>query len=172
MFTIKDNHKAKKREIEYQFQIHRSITSFTTHDKGHGRIETRELQVMDVPKHLKEWPGIQQILKITRTRITKKKTTTEVAYGITSLSKSEANSEKIMKIWRNHWCIENQLHWVRDVVFDEDRSTIRKGDSAQTMTALRNLVIFTANRVKKKVTDFRFECNRFHKRAIKLITEN
>ena len=158
--------------MEEQFRIHHPPIGFTTHDKEHGRIETRELQVMDVPKHLKEWPGIQQILKITRTRVTKKKTTVEVAYGITSLSKSEATPEKIMKIWRDHWCVENRLHWVRDVVFNEDRSTVRKGDSAQNMAALRSLVIYMANKMKKSVGDLRFECSRFHKRAIKLIVEN
>jgi predicted transposase YbfD/YdcC len=127
---------------------------------------------MDVPKHLKEWPEVKQILKITKTRITKKKTTTEVAYGITSLSKNMANPEKIMEIWRNHWHIENRLHWVRDVVFNEDRCTIRKGSSPQNMATLRNLVIYIACKLQKSVTNLRFECSRFHKRAIKLIMEN
>jgi len=127
---------------------------------------------MDVPIHLEEWPGIKQILKITRTKITKKKTTTEVAYGITSISKNRGNPEKIMELWRNHWHIENRLHWVRDVVFNEDKSTIRKGSSPQIMAALRNLVISLAHKTEKTVTDLRCECARFHKRAIKLILKN
>ena len=132
----------------------------------------RELQIMDVPKHLEQWQGIKQILKITRTRKTKKKTTIETAYGITSLSKERANPEKIMKLWRNHWNIENRLHWVRDVVFNEDKCTIRKGNSHQIMTSLRNSIIHMAHKLKKSVTDLRCECSRFHKRAIKLITQN
>ena len=171
MFTVKDNHRAKKAEIALQFSVH-NPEEFTTSSKGHGRIETRILQVMDVPDHLKKWPGVEQILKITRTRITKKKTTTEVAYGITSLSKSKADPEKIMEIWRNHWRIENQLHWVRDTVFNEDRCTIKKGNASEIMVALRNSVIAISCKLKKSVTDLRFECNRFHKRAIKLIKEN
>jgi predicted transposase YbfD/YdcC len=127
---------------------------------------------MDVPKSLDCWPGVKQILKITRTRIIKNKISTEVAYGITSLSKEEANSLKIMELWRGHWCIENQLHWVRDMVFDEDRCTIRSGNSPQIMAALRNLLIALACRLHKSLTDLRFECSRFHKRSIKIITEN
>jgi hypothetical protein len=106
-------------------------------DKGHRRVEIRELQVMDVPPHLNNWPGIKQILKITRTRIVINKTSIQIAYGITSLSSENANHLKIMKIWKDHWRIENQLHWVRDMVFDEDRCTIRKGNSPQIMAALR-----------------------------------
>jgi predicted transposase YbfD/YdcC len=88
------------------------------------------------------------------------------------LTKEEANPLKIMEIWRNHWRIENQLHWVRDMVFDEDRCTIRKGNSPQVMAALRNLSVAIAHKLHKSVTDLRFECSRFHKRAIKIIAEN
>lgn len=171
MFTIKDNHRAKKKEIARQFSIH-NPEIYETCEKKHGRIETRELQVMDVPDNLKKWSGIKQILKITRTRITKKKTTTEIAYGITSLAKNKASSKKIMELWRNHWHIENRLHWVRDVVLNEDKSTIRKGGSPQIMAALRNLVVSIAHKTQKTVTNLRCECARFHKRSIKLIAEN
>lgn len=127
---------------------------------------------MDAPNHLKKWHGIRQILKITRTKTVKNKTTVEIAYGITSIAKSKANPTKIMELWRKHWHIENQLHWVRDTVFNEDRSTICKDNAPQNMTALRNLVIAIACKLKKSVTNLRFECNRFHKRAIKIIREN
>jgi predicted transposase YbfD/YdcC len=79
---------------------------------------------------------------------------------------------KIMEIWRAHWCIENQLHWVRDMVFDEDRSRIPKGNSPQIMAALQNLSIALAHKLHKSITTLRFECSRFHKRAIKIIRKN
>jgi len=65
----------------------------------------------------------------------------EIAYGVTSLIAEEATAEKILELNRGHWEIENRLHWVRDVTFDEDRSQIRKGNGAQMMASLRNLVI-------------------------------
>jgi hypothetical protein len=46
-----------------------------------------------------------------------------------------------MELARGHWSIENRLHWVRDVTFDEDRCRIRKGAGAQNMACLRNLAI-------------------------------
>ena len=54
----------------------------------------------------------------------------EVVYGLTSLATSRA-----------HWSIENRSHWVRDVVFDEDRSQVRVGSIPEVMAALRNAVI-------------------------------
>ena len=158
--------------MEQQFEIH-NPKPLIKHNKGHGRVETRELQVMDVPRSLRnEWPGVQQILKITRKRFRKGKETTAVAYGITSLSKEKAPPERIMEIWRDHWKIENQLHWVRDVVFNEDRSTIKKGDAPQVMAALKNLSIAAACKMGKSVTDMRCHFARFHKQAIKFIKEN
>ena len=47
----------------------------------------------------------------------------------------------LLKLNRGHWGIENGLHWVRDVTFDEDRCRVRKGAGAQAMASLRNLVI-------------------------------
>jgi predicted transposase YbfD/YdcC len=170
LFTVKDNHKAKREEIEKQFFIH-NPEGFTVCDKGHGRLETRTLQLMIVPKHLEEWPGVKQILKMTRTREIKGKMTIETAYGITSLSEKSDDIQRIMSLWRGHWGIENKLHWVRDEVFREDRCTIRKGSSPQIMAALRNLIIGLACKLRIPTADMLAEFARFHKRAIKMVTE-
>lgn len=89
------------------------------------------------------WAGLGQVLRIERTITNKRtgRTTSEVAYAITSLSPEEATPAQLLKAWREHWHIENKLHWVRDVTFDEDRSTVRKGHIPQVMAALRNLAI-------------------------------
>ncbi len=50
-------------------------------------------------------------------------------------------AEKILSLVRGHWRIENSLHWVRDVTFDEDRSQVRKGNGPRVMATLRNLAI-------------------------------
>jgi predicted transposase YbfD/YdcC len=49
----------------------------------------------------------------------------EMVYGVTSLSEQKADRKRLLTLNRGHWCIENRLHWVRDVTFDEDRSQIR-----------------------------------------------
>jgi hypothetical protein len=53
----------------------------------------------------------------------------------------------LLELNRGHWCIENRLHWVRDVTFDEDRSQVRKGHGPQVLASLRNFVIAVLRRL-------------------------
>ncbi len=89
------------------------------------------------------WPGVQQVLRVVnQTRRPGKPTTREVRYYVTSLPRSEANADRLLEIVRGHWdAIENGLHWVRDAVFREDRSTISTGNAPQNLAALRNAAI-------------------------------
>jgi predicted transposase YbfD/YdcC len=57
------------------------------------------------------------------------------------LAAHKASPQKLLTVNRGHWSIENKVHWVRDVTFDEDRCRIRKGKGAQVMASLRNLAI-------------------------------
>jgi hypothetical protein len=75
------------------------------------------------------------------TKLVSGKQSSETAYGVTSLDPDQADPARIMSLARGHRSIENRLHWVRDVTFDEDRCQIRKGNGAQTMASLRNLAI-------------------------------
>ena len=70
-------------------------------------------------------PG--QVCRLERIVRSKNATRRELAYAVTSLSPQEADPERLLALWRGHWGIENRLHWVRDVTFDEDRSQIRTG---------------------------------------------
>lgn len=66
----------------------------------------------------------------------------EYAYGLTSLQGTDAkSSRRLLDLVRGHWQIENGLHWVRDVTYDEDRSQIRKGNGPRVMASLRNIAI-------------------------------
>jgi predicted transposase YbfD/YdcC len=65
----------------------------------------------------------------------------EVSYAITSLPAAGADARQLLTLSRGHWGIENRVHWVRDVTFDEDRSQVRTGASPQVLAALRNLAI-------------------------------
>ena len=62
-------------------------------------------------------------------------------YAITSLTAHQARPAEIAAIIRGHWLIEDQLHWVRDVTYDEDRSQVRTGNGPRVMASLRNLAI-------------------------------
>ena len=68
--------------------------------------------------------------------------TVECVYGLTSLEGTDAKaSARLLSLVRGHWHIENKLHWVRDVTYDEDRSQIRKGNGPRIMASLRNTAI-------------------------------
>jgi predicted transposase YbfD/YdcC len=73
--------------------------------------------------------------------VIKGKIQTETVYGITSLSKEQADPLTLLDINRGHWGIENKLHYVRDVTFNEDHCRIRKKSGAHVMACFRNIVI-------------------------------
>lgn len=85
------------------------------------------------------WPGAAQVVRIERTRETKGKATTEIAYYVTSLLPAEADAGRLLALARAHWGIENKLHWRRDVSMNEDRCRVRAG--ARPLAAMRNLVL-------------------------------
>jgi predicted transposase YbfD/YdcC len=129
------------------------VTHKTT-GTGHGRRETRTIQVMDAPADL-GFPHVRQVFLIERYTIrtirrrrknsrkhaAKQVRTAVAVLGITSLSAREAAPEHLALYVRGHWAIENKVHWVRDVTFREDSSQIRTGSRPRIMATLRNLVI-------------------------------
>lgn len=125
---------------------------YITKDKGHGRIEIRKIQTSTILNDYVTFPHVKQVFRIERItyNLDGDLMRTETAYGATSLPPEKADSKRLLKLNRGHWCIENRLHWVRDVTFDEDRSQIRKGSGPQVMATLRNLAIslFRLNQIK------------------------
>jgi len=86
---------------------------------------------------------MQQVFVIRRETVDlkKNKTTEEIASGLTSLDPLEADAARLLVLNRGHWGIENRLHYVRDVTFEEDASRIRTGNAPRVMASFRNLVI-------------------------------
>lgn len=156
LLVVKDNQPLLREDIEAVFEAphyldlsqkqlasERKVKEVSMHGK---RIEERVLRTSTALKECYGddlWPGLQQVLQIKRTITDKQtgRTTTEVAYAITSLPPARATPAQLLKAWREHWHIENKLHWVRDVTFDEDRSTVRTGNIPQVMAAVRNTAI-------------------------------
>jgi hypothetical protein len=89
------------------------------------------------------FPHAAQVFAIQRetTEIVTRKLRSETVYGVTSLKPEDANPQRLLALSRDHWSIENRLHWVRDVTFDEDRCRVRRGAGAQVMASLRNLAV-------------------------------
>jgi hypothetical protein len=109
-----------------------------TRERGHGRAERRTIKVASVAAGLL-FPYAVQAIQIVRRRKVKGKWSRETCYAITSLTVTQATCTHLAAIIRGHWGIEDRLHWVRDVDFDEDRSQIRAASGPRVMAALRIL---------------------------------
>jgi predicted transposase YbfD/YdcC len=117
-------------------------TAATTTAHG-GRVEERRLRASAELVGYSAWPGLGQALCLERTVTLKAsgRVRREVAYAVTSLPPARATPAQLLRLWREHWHIENKLHWVRDVTFDEDRSGVRAGHAPRVMAACRNAAI-------------------------------
>jgi len=118
----------------------RDVPAHRTTSTGHGRRVTRTIKVVSAPAWV-EFHGAVQIAQLRRTVTRLGKKTVEVVYLITSADPTAAPPKTLAAWVQGHWGIENRLHWVRDVTFDEDRSQVRTGAAPHVMATLRNLVI-------------------------------
>ena len=115
-----------------------------TFDRGHGRTEQRTTRVAPVTgESAITFPYAAQVFRIRRDvgGLDGQRTTKEIVHCITSLTPEQATPKDLAGHIRRHWGIENRLHWVRDVSFDEDRSQVRTGSGPHVMVSLRNLAI-------------------------------
>lgn len=119
----------------------------------HGRREVRVFWALADPEqnayvgssgtHGTPWPAVGQICAVERHRLQVRRgqiiaTEAETRYYVTSLTPEQADAKALLALTRGPWGIENRLHHVRDVTFDEDRSTVRTGTAPQVMASLRN----------------------------------
>ncbi len=120
--------------------------TYESHERGHGRTEHRYVRVATVPPKLAKklkFPSAAQVIAVERERgdLADRMASLETFYYVTSLTPAQAGAEQLATYIRGHWGIENRSHWVRDRVYDEDRSTVRVGGAPQAMASLRNLAI-------------------------------
>jgi predicted transposase YbfD/YdcC len=138
VFTVKANmptlhHKLKKLPWN-------DMPVYTARTINRGRQITRTIKIADVPDWI-NFPGAAQVAQLRRTVTDKGTKTVEVVYLITSASNKDAPPQRLAAWVQNHWGIENRLHWIRDVTFDEDGSQVRTGQAPRVMATCRNLAI-------------------------------
>jgi predicted transposase YbfD/YdcC len=134
--------KANQRVIRDQLKAlpWKDVPATSTATSSHGRRVRRTIKAVAAPDWV-DFPGAAQVLQIRRTRTIKGRKHIEVVYAICSLSMTDAPPATVAAWIQGHWGIENKLHWVRDVVFDEDRHQLRTGHGPQVMATLRNTAI-------------------------------
>jgi predicted transposase YbfD/YdcC len=151
VLAVKDNQANLHQDTALAFRLaqHTNFQKVTytydrTVNKDHGRVEVRQcwaISGQDSRSFLRQadrWPGLQTLAMVTNQRQVNGQTTTETRYYITSLPNDAA---RILRAVRSHWGIENALHWVLDVVMDEDSSRIRKDHAPENMAALKRFAL-------------------------------
>jgi predicted transposase YbfD/YdcC len=118
----------------------------TTVEKGHGRLEVRQLVASTDLNDYLHWPGLGQVLRIERVWWEQGQRHEAVRYALTSLPPDVADAPRLLALVRGHWQIENGLHYVKDVTLGEDRSLIHKGNGPNVMAILRDTVVSVLHR--------------------------
>jgi predicted transposase YbfD/YdcC len=115
-------------------------------NKGHGRIEARTITTSEMLNAYAAWPGLAQVYRLERQFQWRRKgrtyrTSGEVEFGITSLTRKQIAPEQLLHIRRAHWGIETGLHYRRDVTLHEDATRMTVGNTGKVMASLNNLVL-------------------------------
>ena len=124
-------------------RLPKDFETATEVSKGHGRLEERRLTVSSQLKDFLDWPYLEQVFQLERRFVSTKtgEVQEQIVYGFTSLSREEMVPEELLKKIRSYWGIETGLHYRRDVTLREDQTRMTKGNTAQVMACLNNLVI-------------------------------
>ena len=142
LFRLKGNQPELYAGVALLFEDPVSPLTVVRQRNRHGdRLEVRELAVSSDLNEWAQWPHLAQVGRLIYSCRRKGKISRETSYIITSLSPQQATPAQLLRLVRGHWGIENRLHWVRDVTFDEDRCQVRTRSAPQVMAAFRNLVI-------------------------------
>jgi predicted transposase YbfD/YdcC len=121
---VKDNQEELRKQIEHGCRVQSSVDQWIDRlDKAHGRIEQRKYEVYTalpmLNKWEKDWPYIRYIIRVTRYReeIGKSKPSETIHYYVTN---GNLSAKEYAKHIRDHWFIENKVHYIKDVAFQED----------------------------------------------------
>jgi predicted transposase YbfD/YdcC len=154
VLALKANHPALRERVRLAFADAQAaagtslpladLAPYATRDKGHGRIEQRRCLAIGDPEYLAyvdpahAWSNLRSVVLIESTRRIGATVTTETRHYLSSLP---ADAATLARTIRSHWGIENRLHWVLDVTFDEDASRVRDGHAPENLAILRHFAL-------------------------------
>ena len=149
VLAVKQNQGKLWEEMKFIFELDKSqgfkdapYDYAETVNKGHGRIETRRCWSISDPEYLmdirQDWPSLTSLVFIESERWIGDKKETATRYFITSM---QGKAHEILSTQRSHWGIENSLHWVLDIAFNEDRCRVRKDNAAGNFAIVRKMAL-------------------------------
>lgn len=150
---LKGNQGELNGDVRFMFENKSSKMNFDTVvevDKGHGRLEQRQCHVTEDIQWLRDrhpyWKELKSVIEIESQRDIQGQIETEKRYYISSLS---TGSKTLLNAIRQHWGVENKLHWVLDICFNDDQMRIRKGNAPRNIAIIKKTVLNLLNIIKK-----------------------
>lgn len=144
LMALKDNQPILKDLVESIFRNVAPLSASATEEKGHGREEKRKCSVLDTrlleqEGMYEQWPGLNRIIMMERDRLYNGVKSRETIYYLSSEEVDDASyfASRI----RDHWGIENKLHWHLDVTFKEDQCRVRTKNGAVNLSIIRKFVM-------------------------------
>jgi predicted transposase YbfD/YdcC len=115
-------------------------------NKGHGRLEVRTITTSEMLNAYAAWPGLAQVYRLERQFQWRRnghtyRTSCQVEFGITSLTRTQVSPLRLLHIRKTHWGIETGLHYRRDVTLQEDATRMTMGNTGKIMASINNLVL-------------------------------
>lgn len=156
LFPVKENQPQLYKNIQALFapeypkpgfgKIQTDFLTAQKVNKGHGRIETRTITTSEMLNAYAAWPGLAQVYRLERQFQWLRngscyRTSCEVEFGITSLTRKKTSPEHLLHLRRAHWGIETGLHYRRDVTLQEDATRMTVGNTGKVMASINNLVL-------------------------------
>ena len=148
VLSLKGNQGRLAQDVEHHFDcaerdgfVLLDHDTHTTVDGDHGRVETRRYDVIGAIGWLdpaNKWRGLAAIGRVVSERTVSKVKSREARYYILS---RRFTAKEFAKVSRNHWGIENSLHWILDVAFREDECRVHAGYAAENFTVLRHIAL-------------------------------
>jgi len=147
VLAVKDNQPILADSLRDFFALFKAAPEKTPHtvaetvEKDHGRLETRRCYAFDQLACLyraEQWPGLKSFAAIESERLINGKATTELRFYISSLP---ADAPRLAHAVRQHWNVENRLHWCMDVAFADDQMRARTGHAAHNLAVVKQLTL-------------------------------
>jgi Transposase len=155
LLSVKGNQQGLLDDVECAFKTHHGYDCAEKTEKGHGRTETRICSILPaedflLDENLNRWKDVSTLVKIDASRVIKGVESKETRYYI-----SDENIDKasyFQDLAREHWGIENHLHWHLDVTFNEDECRARTGHAPQNLTTIRKLALQIVSNANDKLS--------------------
>lgn len=141
ILALKGNQGSLNQEVAHLFSRQKPDSANTHTEKGHGRIETRNCQVINNLTFIDDkdqWKNLTSVIKVESQRDIRGKITNETRLYISSIKDDAKNFNSYI---RQHWGIENSLHWTLDVTFNEDHQRKRNGMAAQNFAVVQKIAL-------------------------------